>query len=128
MVSYHINGQFCLKNNETHLNVVDLPAMPVITNISAGTTSITVTWEQNLSSAVFWYELQYNFTIRECESNIGNVGMDVVNGSLRSYTLKKGTETPVEEDSIYTILLTAMNSDGASDTSISEISTLRAGM
>ena len=107
--------------------------MPVITNVSASSTSITINWNQNLSSDVFWYELRYNFTIKECYSeNIvntwSNEWIDIINGSLTSYTLTNSSETPIEEDSAYDIFLTAVNSDGRSEASTTEISTLGAGM
>ena len=106
--------------------------MPVITNVSANTTSITINWNQNLSSDVFWYELQYNFTIEECysENNTwSNEWIDImINGSLTSYTLRNSSETLVEEDSAYNIFLTAVNSDGRSEASTTQISTLGAGM
>lgn len=110
-------------SSEIYLNVVDLPAMPVITNVTASSTSITVTWDQNISSDVIWYELQYNFTIRECEIRSNNVEIGIIDGSLRNYTLENSTATPVEEDSAYTIFLSAINFDGTSGTSITEIST-----
>ena len=99
--------------------------MPVITNVLANSTSITINWTQNLSSDVFWYELRYNFTIEECYSENASKW---INGSLTSYTLKNSSETPVEEDSAYDIFLTAVNSDGRSEASTTQISTLGAGM
>ena len=47
----------------------------------------------------------------------------MIEGSLRNYTLENSTATPVEENSTYTIFLSAINSNGASDTSITEAST-----
>ena len=81
-----------------------------------------------MSSALHWYELQYNFTIRACENYTGE-GNKVIN---RSFTLENTSETPVEEDSIYTdsiysILLIAVNLDGRSEASVPEISTQRDG-
>ena len=80
-----------------------------------------------MSSALHWYKLEYNFTIRDCE-NYTSEGNEVINGNLTSYTLKNSSETPVEEDSAYNIFLTAVNSDGRSEASITQISTLGAGM
>ena len=90
--------------------------------MSASSDSITITWNQDLSSEVFSYELRYNFTIRGCENYTGE-GSKVINGSLRSYTLRNSSETLVEEDSVYNILLIAMNSDGNSEANISDITT-----
>ena len=103
--------------------VVDLPAMPNITNVMASSTSITITWDQNTTSDVIWYELRYNFTIRGCEIQSDNYTIDMIEGSRRNYTLENSTTTPVEEYSAYTIFLSANNYDGASDTSIMEVST-----
>ena len=75
-----------------------------------------------MSSDVFWYELRYNFTIRECENYTGE-GNKMINSSFRSFTLENNSETPVEEDSVYSIFLIAMNSDGRSEASVPEIST-----
>ena len=105
---------------------VDLPAKPIITNVSAASTTITITWEQDLSSEEFWYELRYNFTIRACE-NYTEKGNKVINRSFRSFTLENTSETPVEEDSNYSILLIAVNSAGRSEASVPEISTQRDG-
>ena len=103
--------------------------MPVITNVSAYSNSITITWEQDLSSDLFWYELQYNFTIIECNSeNNTREWTDTINSSFRSYTLRNSSETPVEEDGVYSIFLIAVNSDGRSEASIPEILTLEDGM
>ena len=126
MVSCHSKRIFVSVVNEAYLNVVDLPAMPVITNVSASSISITITWKQNLSSDDFWYELRYNFTIRACENYAGE-GNRVINSSFRSFTLENTSETPVEEDSIYSILLIAVNSAGRSEASVCETSTQRDG-
>ena len=107
------------------LIIVDVPAMPNITNVMASSTSITITWDQNTSSDVIWYELQYNFTVRGCEIQESDnyYTINMINGSHRNYTLENSTATPVEEYSAYTIFLSANNFDGASDTSIMEAST-----
>ena len=98
--------------------------MPNITNAIASSTSITITWDQNTTSDVIWYELRYNFTIsRGCENQSDNYTIDMIEGSRRNHTLENSTATPVEEDSVYTIFLSANNFDGASDTSILEAST-----
>ena len=97
--------------------------MPNITNVTASSTSITITWDQNTTSDIIWYELRYNFIIRGCEIQSDNYTIDTIEGSRRNYTLEHSTETPVEEYSVYTIFLSANNFDGASDTSIMEAST-----
>lgn len=107
--------------------VVDLPTVPLIKNVSAGSTSITITWEKDLYSTLLSYELQYNYTIRGCKTYTEE-GKKVISGSLRSYTLRNSSETPVEEDSAYSIFLIAVNSDGRSEAGLTEISTHGAGM
>jgi small nuclear ribonucleoprotein (snRNP)-like protein len=107
--------------------LVDLPAVPLITNVSAGSTYITITWEKELSGALHWYELEYNFTIRDCKNYTGE-GKEVISGHLSNYTLRNSSETPVEEDSIYNIFLTAVNSDGRSEANVTEITTLKNGI
>ena len=109
--------------------IVDLPATPTINEVSSESTSITITWEQDLSSDVFGYEIQYNFTIRECQDDSRNVWNVIISdGSLRNYTLVNSTDTPVEEDSDYFIMFTALNSDGKSEPVAIEIDTLAAGI
>ena len=88
--------------------------MPMITSVSSSSTSFTITWEQDPSSDVVTsYELCCNYSIRECPDII-NSGWSVTisDGSLRSYTVMNSTETPVEEDSVYNISITAVNSAG----------------
>ena len=99
----------------------------MITDASASSKSISIIWDQDSFSDLFWYELRYNFTIRGCDNYTGE-GHEVINGSLRSYTLENSSETPVEEDSVYNIVLIAVNIDGNSEASIPEISTLGDGM
>jgi hypothetical protein len=97
--------------------------MPNITNVMASSTSITITWDQNTSSDVIWYELRYNFTIRGCEIQSDNININMIEESRRNYTLENSAITLVEEDSAYTIFLYAINFDGTSDASTIEIST-----
>ena len=116
MLSYYLN-----------VHVVDLPVVPEITNVSVSSNSITISWDQDSYTEVFWYELSYNFTIKGCENYTGE-GTIVINGSLRSYTLMNSSETPVEENSVYSIIITAVNSDGESEPNITDISTPGAGV
>ena len=109
--------------------VVDLPATPTIIKISSESTSITITWEQDLSSDVLGYEIQYNFTIRECPGNSWNVwNVTISDSSLRNYTLVNSTDTPVEEDSDYFLMFSAVNSDGKSEPVTIETNTSTAGI
>ena len=89
--------------------------------------SITFLWKQDFE--IDTYEIQYNFAIKECQGDNTEFWNVTINGSLRNFTLENSTDTPVEEDSIYTIYLTAKTSDGRSETSIlSDIITERAGV
>ena len=109
--------------------VVDLPATPTIIKISSESTSITITWEQDLFSDVLGYEIQYNFTIRKCPGNSWNVwNVTISDSSLRNYTLVNSTVTPVEEDSDYFIMFSAVNSNGKSEPVTIETNTLASGI
>ena len=87
--------------------------------VSAFSTSIIFTWEQPQGAdAVDCYEIKYNFTINECyRTNHGyrSFTVEINNGSARSYNLLNSTATPVEEDSMYNITLTAGNSVARSE-------------
>ena len=79
------------------------------------TTSIRLTWEQPEGSAdaVDSYAINYMYFVDECSGEGGNfppVTVMLGNGSQRSYILTNSSLTPVEEDSIYFITLTAANS------------------
>ena len=106
-----------------------LPSPTSLTVTESLPTSISLMWEQPQGAdAVDSYEISYNFTVNECsgdEDNFPPVTAIVIDGSLRSHTITNSTMTPVEEDSIYYISLTAANSVGRSEATIVEISTLQ---
>ena len=83
---------------------------------SSPATSISLTWDQPQGAeAVEGYEINYNYQISECvrEGNLVPIPPFLIslnNGSLRSYTIMNSPTTPVEEDSSYTITITAVNS------------------
>ena len=58
------------------------------------------------------YEINYRYFIEECESGktFPPVTVSVNDDSLRRYTLNNSASTPVEEDSVFQITLTAVNS------------------
>ena len=60
------------------------------------------------------YEITYRYSIEECESeggrNFPSLTVPVNDGTLRRYTLNNSASTPVEEDSVFQITLTAVNS------------------
>ena len=86
---------------------------------SSPATSISLTWDQPQGAeAVEGYEINYSYQINECvrEGNTVPLRPEMVtlnNGSLRSYTIMN-SPIPVEEDSSYTITITAFNSVGRS--------------
>ena len=83
-------------------------------------TSITLTWEQpEGADAVHGYEINYCYNVIECLRDgdtqpFPSVTVTLNNGSLRSYTIMNSSTTPVEEDSQFTISITAVNSVGRS--------------
>ena len=61
------------------------------------------------------YEINYSYQVIECIYDgdtrpFPPVTVFMNNGSLRSYTIMNSRTTPVEEDSQYTISITAVNS------------------
>ena len=83
------------------------------------TTSILLTWEQPEGS-VDSYILNYEFTVTECMNNEGTfppVTATIADGSLREYTIENSVDTPVEEDSVYSITLRAVNTVDTSESS-----------
>ena len=99
-------------------------SLPSPTNLMVSSTSpptsITLTWEQpEGADAVDGYEINYSYDVIECVSDgstrpFSPVTVTLNNGSLSSYTIMNSHMTPVEEDSQYTISITAVNSVGRS--------------
>jgi hypothetical protein len=72
-------------------------------------------WEQpEGANAVVRYEINYRYFIEECEYEGGGpfpqITVSVDDGTLRRYTLNNSAMTPVEEDSVFLITLTSVNS------------------
>ena len=67
------------------------------------------------------YEINYLYIIEECQLEGGrtfpSVTVSVNDGTLRRYTVNDSALTPVEEDSVFRITLTAVNSVTRSGTS-----------
>ena len=97
-----------------------LPPPSVMVSSPSLTTSISLTWNQPQGAdAVDGYVIYYSFQINECIREGNTVPLlpfvlKLNNGSQRSYTIINSTATPVEEDSSYTITITAVNSVGRS--------------
>jgi hypothetical protein len=80
------------------------------------TTSILLTWEQP-QGLVDSYILDYEFSIKECSGREAPVRATIEDDSLRIYTIENSTNTPVEEDSMYSITLRAVNTVDTSEPS-----------
>ena len=75
-------------------------------------TSISLSWTQLLGAdAIQSYQINYNFTINECyRDSVGRILQGTVNvGNVRTYNLSNSSQTSVEEDSVYSITVTAVN-------------------
>ena len=74
--------------------------------------------------------MSYNFTVHECSGDEGKFPPVTVmlNGSTRSYTIINSSTTPVEEDSTYSILLTAVSGVVRSTTTSIIVTTTTARM
>ena len=72
---------------------------PNVTGIEALSDSITFLWERDFE--IDTYEIWYNFTIIECQSDIITEFWNVtINGSLWNFTLENGTDTLASTSSI----------------------------
>ena len=103
--------------HNTGILSITIAALPPPTNLraTATATSITLTWEQpEGANAVDKYEINYLYIINECQLEGGRIFPPVTvsenDGTLRRYTLNNSGLTPVEEDSLFRIILTAVNS------------------
>ena len=75
-------------------------------------TSISLSWTQPLGAdAINSYQINYSYTINECSrDSVGRIMQGSVNvGNVRTYNLSNSSQTPVEEDSVYSITVTAIN-------------------
>ena len=70
------------------------------------------------------YDINYSYIVNYgCQSQLpvsNNIAVNV-GGTLRNYTLLNTSENPIEEDSTYTISVTAINPVGRSQASDSTI-------
>lgn len=91
-------------------------------------TTIAVTWEHP-GGLLDSYELTYLYIINECGINIRDPPVTItLSSSQSSYTIMNGPNTPVEEDSDYSISLFAINSAGRSSAARVLVTTPEAGM
>ncbi len=82
-----------------------MPDAPSALTVTA--TSITITWRQSSDIFIDRYEVSYMYTIRRCSASPGQ-SMNTISGSARSYNLMS-----LNEDSTYTITVTAINDEGS---------------
>ena len=99
-----------------------LVVAPALTEISATSTTISLSWEQG-GHPVDRYRVSYTYTIRECRSEPVTGGVEIEDGNVTSFTL-----TGLEEDSDYTIELTAIRRNRYATSSPTHIDTRKAGV
>ena len=75
---------------------------PILTEETATSTTIVLSWTQ--SGTVDRYTVSFTYTIRRCGSGPVSESKEISDGNARSFTL-----TGLEEDSDYTITLTAIS-------------------
>ncbi len=75
-------------------------------------TTIIITWTQSSDIFIDRYEVSYMYTIRRCSASPGQ-GMNTLSGSAKSYNLMS-----LNEDSTYTITVTAINDEGSRSSTI----------
>ena len=78
-------------------------------------TSISLTWDQPLGAdAVNSFKITYTYEINECRDEnplpFPPVTVTLNNCSLRGYTIINSSLSPVDEDSVFTISVTSVNS------------------
>ena len=110
----------CMGVNFDEYPLLGLPSSTTIMSVTSQSTSITLTWSQSPGDVVDSYQISYSFTIRGCGARGGHVS--TVNGSSREYTL-----TGLEENSDFTINITAMNGAGSSPPATTTARTAIAG-
>ena len=102
VIGYSVNLDCCLL-------AVNLPSAP--TNFQSTTVAaifIILTWSQPAVEVVDSYDIGYSYLTPSCP---GEEGMNLVsvNGSVRRYNLSR-----LQEESVYTITITARNGAGSS--------------
>ena len=100
---------------------MSLAVAPVLMDATATSTTVALSWTQS-GSSVDSYTVSYNYTIRRCGSGPVSGSEEISDGNSRSFTL-----TDLEEDSDYTITLTAISAAGQLVSNQISITTATAG-
>ena len=75
------------------------------------------------------YVITYTYAVRGCPEVNETVIVSVNDSSIQSYTIQNSPEAPVEEDSVYSVSLLAVDNAGLNSSMISTtIQTLQAGI
>ena len=103
--------------------------MPGSFTATSTATSISLSWTQ--PDSVDSYEITYSYTINQCDGVEGAfpaITIPISNGTQRSYIITDSPSTPVEEDSMYSITLTASSGGMRSDSATTQTITQTAGI
>ena len=90
--------------------VIGRPSQPIELNASIGSTFINITWSRRENDTVHGYELQYEYSINECQNNTGIMTITQISNTDNSHTLED-----LEADSEFNISLIAFNPAGRSE-------------
>ena len=120
------DSPFITESESTSANksifVVGRPSQPIGLNASAGSTFINLTWNRTEKDIVHGYELQYDYSIKECQNNTGMMMITQISNTTNSHTLEH-----LEEDSEFNISLIAFNPAGRSEPATLMATTLPSG-
>ena len=121
------NSSFITRSESTAMNmsvfVVGRPSQPTGLITSVGSTNVELTWSARDGDVIHGYDVQYEYHIRQCPSNIPGMmrSIDISNNAY-SRTLEH-----LEEDSEFNISLTAFNPAGRSEPANLVATTLSSG-
>ena len=101
---------------------MSLAVSPVLMDAAATSTTIALSWTQS-GSSVDSYTVSYTYTIRRCGSCPESGSEEISDSNARSFTL-----TDLEEDSNYTITLTAISAAGQLTSNQISTTTATAGL
>ena len=110
----------CMGVNFDEYPLLVPPSSPAMLSTTSQSTSINLIWSQSPGDVVDSYQISYSFAIRGCGTPVNRVAS--APGSSREYTL-----TGLEENSYFTISITAMNGAGSSPPATTTASTAIAG-